>query len=490
MLLFSTLLDIKDTVTPDDFLRLVLQWNETSSHKENIVTGITWHGEHNARYGTDGLWLEFVELPEQGIVAVRHEKVTEGGVAWDSDFIVNFKERRIAIQLDRTYNEEALVMDAAFSTPHFITLLIENGFLKEDQDLPVLRTPIEITDEDEELCRSVFEEGKAYKLPVIFVTGTAEGTEPLSTAWLASRLKGAAHVLVEESAEQCREIRRQFIKADDPFGAVRIKYPSETTGKKRIYFRSMTGSPDARLEKVIRSVIQYGIAQRIDRLYTWQGVVGAALYAQLEHQVAIRKTAESDRLKAESDKQKAESDREKAEAEVDKVYEAFDEDLQALQDKVAELTKANEALQYENQGLRAKVAGSAAVPVIYAGDEEEFYQGEIRDMILGTLDEALSATEKATRKADVLEDILDNNPYYHLSEERKQRVKSLFKGYKSLTGTMRQELLSLGFEISEAGKHYKITYRGDPRYMVTVGKTPSDNRSGSNNAALINKKML
>lgn len=45
-------------------------------------------------------------------------------------------------------------------------------------------------------------------------------------------------------------------------------------------------------------------------------------------------------------------------------------------------------------------------------------------------------------------------------------------------------------EITEAGKHYKITYGGDQRYMVTVGKTPSDNRSGSNNAALISKTML
>jgi hypothetical protein len=55
---------------------------------------------------------------------------------------------------------------------------------------------------------------------------------------------------------------------------------------------------------------------------------------------------------------------------------------------------------------------------------------------------------------------------------------------------MRQELQSMGFEITEAGKHYKITLRGDPRYMVTIGKTPSDNRSGANNAALISKKML
>ena len=167
-------------------------------------------------------------------------------------------------------------------------------------------------------------------------------------------------------------------------------------------------------------------------------------------------------------------------------FEVIEHDME----KVEELTKANEALQYENQGLRAKYAAAPAKPIVYLGDEEEFYQGEIRDMVLGTLDEALSATEKATRKADVLEDILENNPYYHLSEERKQRIKALFKGYKNLTGAMRQELLSLGFEISESGKHYKITYRGASRYMVTVGKTPSDNRSGSNNAAMISKTML
>ena len=164
--------------------------------------------------------------------------------------------------------------------------------------------------------------------------------------------------------------------------------------------------------------------------------------------------------------------------------------VEAVQEKVEELTKANEALQYENQGLRAKYAAVESVPLIYSGEEEEFYQGEIRDAILSSLNEILSATESATRKADILKDVLENNPYYHLAEERKQRVKSLFKGYKNLTGAMRQELLSLGFEITEEGKHYKITYREDPRYMVTIGKTPSDSRSGNNNAALISKKML
>ena len=64
MLLFSTVLDIKDTFTADDFIRLVLEWNEGSKYAENVVPGIEWHGEHTAHYGTDSLWLEFAEYEE------------------------------------------------------------------------------------------------------------------------------------------------------------------------------------------------------------------------------------------------------------------------------------------------------------------------------------------------------------------------------------------------------------------------------------------
>lgn len=155
-----------------------------------------------------------------------------------------------------------------------------------------------------------------------------------------------------------------------------------------------------------------------------------------------------------------------------------------------ELTKANEALMLENSVLHAKLNAAEAVPIVYQGDEEDFYPDEIKDMILAALDEALANTEAATRRADILEDILKNNLYQHLSEKRKQRVKAVFKGYKNLSSAMKQELLELGMNISEDGKHYKLTYKDDSRYMVTIGKTPSDNRAGNNCAALINKVMM
>lgn len=476
MLLFSTILNLSDKINKDAFIDIVLKWNQSARYKENIVQGVSWNGEKNIKFGTDKLSIEIIDYPEKDILAVRHEKITSGEVVWDTDFVVNFAERKISIRLDRTFSEDALEMNAAFSTPHFISLLIEHGYLQDDQDLPVLRDPIVITDCNLETVQQIVRNKEYYELPVVYVAKDFADRDPLSISWLASRLKGAAHVLVEESKEACKKCTEICGETAEEYGAVRIYYPSLGVNRKRFLFRSATGNMDVRLEKVIRHVIQYWNSQRMDILYTWQGVNSSVLSDNLQNQ--IQRLAE------------AESAKQSAEEEINLVYEEFDEDIKSLQKKVEELSKANEALQMENFGLRAKMNASDAMPIIYQGDEEDFYPEEVRDMVLGVLAEALNNTEKGTRLYDVLEDILENNPYQHLSDERKQRVKNLFKGYKTLTGAMKQELISLGFEISDDGRHYKITYQGDPRYMVTIGKTPSDNRAGSNNAGMINKIML
>lgn len=227
MLLFSTVLNIKESVRVDDFIRLVLEWNDSSTRTENKVTGIDWQGERTIRFGSDKLSLELMEYPEKGILAVRHEKITDDGVVWDSDFIMDFSRHQMSIRLDRTYSEDALVMNAAFSTPHFISLLIEHGYVEDDEDIPVLRTPVYISDKNLELCRRALHVGSNYELPVVYVSKTAEKKDPLSVAWLASRLKGVAHILVETSAEECALIRAFCGKSEEPFGAVWIFYPSE-----------------------------------------------------------------------------------------------------------------------------------------------------------------------------------------------------------------------------------------------------------------------
>ena len=476
MLLFSTILNMQDSVTPDDFIRLVLEWNKTSKYKENCVPGIEWHGEHTVRYGDDQLFLEIMEDAKQNSIAIRHEKVTKEFVVWDSVFIADFSERKLAIQLERTYSEEALVFNAAFSTPHIITLLIEKGFLKDDGGIAVLRTPQFITDDYYERMKKIIAGTSENKLPVIFVTKSSNNEDPLSINWLASRLKGAAHVLVEESIGKCAGIRKLCGDTVESFGAVRIFYPADSVQSKKFFFRSAVGDSQERLEKVVKHVLWYWLSQTIPHQYTWQGIVSDLLDQQLSSQIQKR--------------QEAETAKEKAENEIVSIYEVFDDDLKNQKEKIDELTRTNEALMLENQGLRAKLAASMLIPLIFQGDEEDFYPGEIRDMILAILEESSVNIENGTRRKDVLNDVLEANPCQHLGEERKKKIKDLFKGYKHLTGTMRQELMNLGFTITEEGKHYKIKYRDDGRYTSAVAKTPSDNRSGINCAAEINKRMM
>ena len=459
MILFSTILNINDSLTKDAFVNLVLEWNRTSKYIENVVPNVDLNGSYSGKFGDEKLSLEFVDDPERDLMAVRHEKVTADAVVWDTDYVVNFDEKKISIRLDRTYSEDALVMNGAFSTPHFITLLIEGGYLADDQDLPVFRTPMAFAGNIETL------DGK-YRLPVVYVTKTADGQDAIDTSWLASKLKGAAHILVEAEKAADR----------DEFGSVTIFYPSEILPKKRIVYRSANGNLNARLERVVKLVIQYWNAQTIDLLYTWQGVNNAVLSDSFNRQMVRYQETEKARQQAEEEK--------------DLVYEAFDEDLRKMQQRIDELTKANEALMLENSFLRAKLNVTDAMPIVYQGEEEDFYPDEIQDMILGALDEVRTNSEATTRRADILDDILHSNEYQHLSEQRKQRVKAMFKGYKNVSSAMKQELMDLGMTISDDGKHYKLTYRDDPRYMVTIGKTPSDNRAGNNNAALINKIML
>lgn len=74
MLLFSTILDINETLTKENFIELVFLWNQSAKYKENIVQGVSSNGERNIKFGTDKLSIEIVDYLEKGILAVRHEK--------------------------------------------------------------------------------------------------------------------------------------------------------------------------------------------------------------------------------------------------------------------------------------------------------------------------------------------------------------------------------------------------------------------------------
>lgn len=84
----------------------------------------------NVRYGDDQHWLEIEEYRNGNTVAIRDQKVEENGRIWNSDYVMNFAAGKMHIQLDRSFTGDANDLDQEFSTPHFLTLLIEEGILK------------------------------------------------------------------------------------------------------------------------------------------------------------------------------------------------------------------------------------------------------------------------------------------------------------------------------------------------------------------------
>ena len=494
MLLFSTILDIKKTMTKDDFIGLVIEWNQGSPHANNIIPGIQWKGERNIRYGEDGLWLDIEEYRNQNIIAVRYEKKEDDGAIWDTDYVMNFNSMKMSVRLDRSYTAEALDADPKFSTPHFITLLIERGYLQDDHQLSVQRSATVINAENVGLLIDVINRKTKFNLPVVYVSKTYNDEDPVNVSYLASRLKGVAHVMVEEGNWLNHTIKEQCSGNNEYYGAIGIYYSSRGSSHRRYLYRSAVGYDSFLLERVVRSVIQYSNTQMVDTLFTWQGVNNALLRDRLISQREERLAAEAAQKAAEEEAAKIldtldEEERrirkqafEDARTEANGILDGFDAEMQKLQDQVEALTRANEVLQFENQGLKAKLDSRDNIPVLFMGDEFEFYPGEVKDLLLATLTEAAKGIQPKSRRADIVRDIIKNNNYQKLSAAKAEEAKRILKNYDGMSARTRQALKDLGFEITEEGKHYKVTYYGDGRYQTTYSKTPSDGRTGKNSA--------
>ena len=511
MLLYSTVLPINESLTKDAFIELAIKWNQ-GSREENVIHGIEWNGERNVKYGDDKLWMQIEEYRNQNIIAIRYEKVEEDGLIWDTDYVMNFNEMKMAIRLDRSFLEEAQIMYSTFHTPAFIALLIDGGYVKDDNGLPIGRRPVLITESNLNLIADVINEKEKYSLPIVYISKTDDERDPVNAREVAKRLKGAAHVLVQKESWTSQSLRRMCDGNNEYNGAIGIYFPNQAAGHAKILNHIYEGSGRILADKVAQRVIRYSNSQRIDPLYTWQGVNNALLrdrYSSKREELAAAESAKrlyefSARIKAhEADvrvqnaDQKVEAmskerDEALALAEVNReLVDSVDDEIKQMRQEIQDLTRQNDALSAENEGLRAQLDALSAVPILFLGSEEEFFPGEIKEFILQALDKELQNTKPNTRRADALGDVIrSNGGVTGLPDRKAKEIKDWFFGYTGMTKPMRSYLKSIGFKISEDGKHHKLTYFGDGRYWTTVDKTPSDKRGGKNAALTIIRDML
>lgn len=497
MLLFSTILEIDNKLTKDEFVRLVIEWNQ-KGHPSSVIANIEWHGERNIRFEDDKKWLEIQEYRNKNIIAVRYEKSEEDGSVWDTDYIMNFSSMKMAIRLDRSYIEEAVTVDAKFSTPYFISLLIDRGYVKRDGNLEVQRKPQIIDDDNLELLVNVINGKIKYRLPVVVITKTFYDEDPVDVNQLAKALKGVAHVLVQKTNCTNPRLKELCSGQNEYYGAIGIYHPNTAIGHKRYLYRMSEGIDYILSKKVIRTVMRYNTSQMVPPLYTWFGVNNAILMDRLVRKREESVQAEAGRRKALYElldlktnmNQEKETMRKEAKAEADAILEDFEGTLQEKEHEIERLSSELEKKEYELLGLRAKMDAMLRIPVIFEGDQDDFYPGEVKDFVLSAVKKELASTEQRTRRYDVLKDILDANDYQAEGERRATEVKKLLSNYNGMNPRLKKALEDLGF-VFDLSDHQKIKYYGCDRYSVVYASTPSDKgRSGKNNASTTIKKAF
>ena len=230
------------------------------------------------------------------------------------------------------------------------------------------------------------------------------------------------------------------------------------------------------MEKVKNAVMEYSNLQLLDPIYSWQGVNHSLLSSDLNKQIADRK--------------KAEEEKQRTEEETEDLLHAYDHENIRLKEQLDELMSINQAQEAELIGLRKKLSTQETEPLIYLGQEAEFFHNEIKEIVMDAVDDAVKNSQIQTRRYDVLKDIRDHNEYPQELAKAHERLKTLMTGYKTMSAPMRQELADMGIDITEDGKHYKLIYRKDPRYYTIISKTGSDHREGKNIISKITKTML
>lgn len=473
MLLFSTILKIDKSLTKDDFLNLVIEWNQGSPHENNVIPNLNWDGSYNQKFGDDTISLEFKEYRNEEIVAVRYVKKLDDGIIWKTDYIMNFKDYKMSIMLDRSFTEDAIGVDPSFTTPLFIRLLIEKGYVVDDNNLPILMNPHLIGCENLSVLTAVINGTKFYDLPVVYVSKTFSNNIPIDVDKLAYALKGVAHIFVQGDHRTNKLIREQCNSTNEYNGAIGIYYQSDVVKHKR-FLNYEHFDPTITRQNIVKEIINFTNQQSIDPLYTWDGVLTSLLRDRFDSQ-------KSKRTKAERTKE-----------ETEELLDSFSNDFDELTEENGRLRSSISDLESEldfyRDAFNKKTVNDSGF--LSSGSEKEFFQDEKKELILSVLSDSLANILDDTRKKHIVQDIIQQNTIKEILSKKREEVKRLLTDYSGLTGKLKQELQQLGFIITEDGKHYKLTYFNDKRYIIHMAKTPSDGRAGKNIVSDINNKVF
>lgn len=390
-------------------------------------------------------------VPTDNLYAIRVRKSDIDSM--DADYVFDGKNSLIHVEYRQKQNKYHHI----HTEPSFPRSLVLEGLVR-DRCIRVSDNCHTISSQNATRFVNILSSATRFPLmPCVFISTSITGKTFVDPSELAKTLSGLAHVFVADSHCVSRMIRNELCPHITA-GGIYIFLPY-TAGK---YISIPKKNAGNTVPLKIRDHIfsYYNGCTTPDRL-TWTGVQSTVNDRKYSAKLDIHEG-----LRTESHQ----------------MLKLYEEENASLINKIQNLERSIAAREQELYGLRLKLEKHGSTPLLLCGKEREFFPGEIQDLILKTLSDSLGSLQERSRRADIIRDVLDANEYNEISKEIENQLKDLFTGYTSMSTSLRQSLKELGLEVSDAGKHYKVTYYGDPRYTSTVAKTASDYREGLNAA--------
>lgn len=451
-----------------DVIRLACKWIAGSPHsafKNGIVNDLPHNGEQSVSAGKEQVLLAHATTSDGEIGGLRYEK-TEDALAWTTTIVSLKSSGKHILRMEVAC--EALTTLAQLpppKKPYFIKQALAELGGGDDGEIPVTDLAFRLSSGEEAVAASLILGTAKNSLPIVYVSAGFGDQHLVDPAELARFVGGLAHVIVEPS-RAFSYVVKGLTKSQNVFGGtVGVYWPNSE--QRTVYFGVESARAGKALAIRVAKDIRVVLSNRRQRSNcTWTHLKEAIAKSRYEQLKAAGST------------------------ELNQYVLAFDDDIAAKQQIINEREQEISRLTSEIRRLSG-IEQVSQGGLIEFGDEQDLYQGEVRDIVISALQDSVGlVAHPGSRREHVLRALLAANTPGGQSEVISKEIKALLRDYRSMDAKTRTALTRLGFDLSEEGKHWKAIFQGDPRYKFTFPKTGSDHRGGLNMVRDINNALF
>lgn len=462
MRILSTKLPLKDDVTKEQIYQTIIRWLKENKPCKAAVEKFEQAGNKDDVRIVEGYaTLETLTGKRNEIqyLAVRLTHIYKEQ-AWETELLYgeSVTEKSVTIHVHCS-GDTTLFKKPPIVRTEIIRAFIADGLVKNGK-LPIQATPIYADYDMLDYLATIMNTRYDQPIPMVYVSKIFDSSGYNADIEKLSRnLAGIAYIVAEKSGDLASHLKERT-NGNNPYnGHIAIYYSNGKVDRLRQSDIAVYGAADSR---IFADVISAVTAQVDKDAPTWQ---------QLYTDKMAADTALLDVFMGEFDSMEAR--------------------LDAAKKRIAELTEENTMLRNKNESLQSAFdASGIEESIISKSPVKEFYDGEQHDLLVTVLKEAAMRNGSFdTRQYELINSLLENNEYIGNGREVEEVVKRVLSSGEQINKRDIAELKRVGFELVSDNPHYKFVYRGNERYRFTVSKSPSDRRSGQNNASDIIKRI-